>query len=319
MFVCSGPKNENIPKFSTFDENFKKSPAPTSVFRLFSFEPSLLVDDAVVGRHTLMQDILRRAFSWIDSKTALESVMQNAPIRDERPHKTEIWMQGAFEHRLDGPAYTRYRADGSIEIERWSRYGRRHRDDGPAEIQYRDDGSVLVERWFRRGVSHRDGGPAETFFNEDGSVHFAHWRKDGVDHRDDGPASIVNHRDGSPDQRTWFQNGKEHRDGGPAWISYYGYDHLFVEKWYHHGVPHRVGGPAVCFYDVDGLLDTEVWYQFGVRHREDGPAYISRSFRLGALPALFECFVHGKKLQKESMWWMIYADQANNRILRLCL
>jgi len=55
-------------------------------------------------------------------------------------------------HRTDGPAFIRYREDGSVQFGSYFINGNRHRTDGPSRIWYREDGRVEREEyWIHNG------------------------------------------------------------------------------------------------------------------------------------------------------------------------
>ena len=93
-------------------------------------------------------------------------------LDDQGRLQYETWELHDKLHRTDGPAYTRYRPDGTIWFEQWLQHGLFHRTDGPALITYWPDGTVGYEQWRIHDKLHRTDGPAYTRYRPDGTVSF---------------------------------------------------------------------------------------------------------------------------------------------------
>jgi antitoxin component YwqK of YwqJK toxin-antitoxin module len=63
----------------------------------------------------------------------------------------DIFRKNKLYHREDGPAYTRYDEDGTIDFEKYFIKGKLHREDGPAHIKYDQDGSMTYQAYYTNG------------------------------------------------------------------------------------------------------------------------------------------------------------------------
>lgn len=67
-------------------------------------------------------------------------------------------------HREDGPAYEKYKPDGSLEAREWFYEGKYHREGGPAVERY-FKGVGCDQAWYQHGKRHRTDGPAVIQYN----------------------------------------------------------------------------------------------------------------------------------------------------------
>lgn len=134
------------------------------------------------------------------------------------PVETGGWLKeyrrGEELHRVGGPAFTEYRADGTPMIEIYYLRGQRHRVGAPAAVTERVDG-VRVETYYLHGQIHRSDGPAEV----------ARW-----------PDGTVN--------ESWFLNGRRHRVGGPAFRRVLSDGTVGVEEYWRDGTPDEAAQAA---------------------------------------------------------------------------
>jgi hypothetical protein len=62
---------------------------------------------------------------------------------------SRIWYRNGLRHRLDGPAYENFYADGTPHSHIWYQDDKFHRIDGPAIKYYNESGKcTAVEYWF---------------------------------------------------------------------------------------------------------------------------------------------------------------------------
>ena len=82
-------------------------------------------------------------------------------------------------HKIDGPAYFSYEANGTIvEVGYWIE-GKKHRIDGPAIITFYEDGSVEGEGYFQWNKCHRESGPAIIHYYPTGKIVYADYYRNG--------------------------------------------------------------------------------------------------------------------------------------------
>ncbi len=101
-------------------------------------------------------------------------------------------------HRLDGPAFEQFYADGSPRVREWWADGEQHRLDGPASEEWYPSGGLKIRMWCVKGRHHRLDGPAFEEWYAGGGPLMSKWFLNANIHRIDGPA--VEH---------WFETGRK--------------------------------------------------------------------------------------------------------------
>lgn len=79
-----------------------------------------------------------------------------------------------------GDLLRRVSHDNNGSLERWYNKNKQlHRVDKPAETCYRPDGSIASETWHKNGQPHRDNGPAVTYYDQNNMPTRQEWWRNG--------------------------------------------------------------------------------------------------------------------------------------------
>ena len=86
-----------------------------------------------------------------------------------------------------------YYTNGNILYKRYANdKGQRHRTDGPAFIRYREDGSKWYEFYYQNDIIYRENNlPTDIYYYENGSIYLEKWLNERDQrHNESGPAKI---------------------------------------------------------------------------------------------------------------------------------
>lgn len=163
--------------------------------------------------------------------------------------KDETWYVYDKIHRLSGPAFISWYANGILKNEIWYVDGQISRVDGPAVTRYDTSGTKIEEEWFIGGLkitgdalielqSSIDANHAvDNTYWEDNSLKVRRYTFNGLPHRIGGPAIIEYGINTKKNGEWWVVGGKYHRDDGPAYIGYDDDGNITTTKWYIEGRP----------------------------------------------------------------------------------
>jgi hypothetical protein len=85
----------------------------------------------------------------------MELKKETTPIEDGI--RSETWRNEDGQlHRIDGPAWFQYRADGTLWTVGWWIDGSFHREDGPAYTELDRKGNVIEESWYIHGRKQKE-------------------------------------------------------------------------------------------------------------------------------------------------------------------